>query len=199
MTEGPALGQTPSQTVGPYFTMRLSGEGENVLHTAHTVGQRIRIEGRVFDGDGKQVEDALIEIWQADSDGQYVHPDDQWPLPEGGFTGFGRAASGFRDGAFRFDTIKPGAVPAADGSLQAPHIAVIVQARGMLNSLYTRIYFADEAPANAADPVLAGVPEHRRPTLIAAVVESADASVVELTYSFDIRLQGEDETVFFDV
>jgi protocatechuate 3,4-dioxygenase, alpha subunit len=189
-------GQTPSQTVGPYFTMRLSGEGENVLITESTVGERIRIEGTVTDGDGKPVEDALLEIWQADADGHYVHPDDRWPLAPGGFTGFGRAASGFADGAYRFDTVKPGSVASAYGSLQAPHLAVIVQARGMLNALYTRIYFSDEQAANASDRVLASVPEDRRSTLIARLIDDAGPTS---TYRFDIHLQGDAETVFFDV
>lgn len=196
MTGGPRFGQTPSQTVGPYFTMRLSGEGENVLIDEATAGQRIRIEGRVLDGAGKHVEDALIEIWQADADGRYAHPDDQWPLQSGRFTGFGRAASGFNDGSYRFDTVKPGQVGGVDGALQAPHIAVIVQARGMLNALYTRIYFSDEAAANDLDPVLRSIPVDRRSTLIAPLVSDV---AVSITYRFDIRLQGEMETVFFDV
>jgi protocatechuate 3,4-dioxygenase, alpha subunit len=176
--------------------MRLSGEGENVLITESTVGERIRIEGTVTDGDGKPVEDALLEIWQADADGHYVHPDDRWPLAPGGFTGFGRAASSFADGAYRFDTVKPGRVESADGVVQAPHLAVIVQARGMLNALFTRIYFSDEATANASDPVFASVPEDRRATLIARLIDDAGPTS---TYRFNIRLQGEAETVFFDV
>jgi protocatechuate 3,4-dioxygenase, alpha subunit len=193
---GSPFGQTPSQTVGPYFTMRLSGEGENVLIGADGAGQRIRIEGHIFDGDGRHVEDALLEIWQADADGHYAHPDDRWPLEPGGFTGFGRAASGFHDGAFRFDTIKPGRVADGKGELQAPHIAVIVQARGMLNALYTRIYFADEASANATDSVLRSVPEERRATLLAAPIDTSDG---DLIYRFDIHLLGAGETAFFDV
>jgi protocatechuate 3,4-dioxygenase, alpha subunit len=177
------FGQTPSQTVGPYFSMRLAGEGENVVITERTVGERIRIEGRVLDGDGRQVEDALLEIWQADAEGHYLHPSDRWS-PQSG------------DGSFRFDTIKPGAVPGGDGEMQAPHIAVIVQARGMLNALYTRVYFVDEAQANALDMVLLSVPEARRSALVAERVGSDDGTQ---TYHFDIRLQGDNETPFFDV
>jgi protocatechuate 3,4-dioxygenase, alpha subunit len=193
-----SAGQTPSQTVGPYFTMRLSAEGDNMMITPTTVGQRIRIEGRVLDGDGRHVEDALLEIWQADADGHYVHPDDRWPPVAGEFTGFGRAASGFSDGSYRFDTIKPGEVAGADGARQAPHIAIIVQARGMLNALYTRLYFSDEAGSNATDAVLATVPESRRATLIAIRRPDSDSDTAAV-YRFDIHLQGESETVFFDV
>jgi protocatechuate 3,4-dioxygenase, alpha subunit len=191
--------QTPSQTAGPYFTMRLSGEGENVLATPETIGERIRIEGSVFDGDRKHIEDALIELWQADAAGRYHHPADTRggaPIDEA-FNGFGRCASDFQTGAYSFLTIKPGPVPHPDGGLQAPHISMTIQARGMLNPTFTRLYFADEAAANADDPVLQSVPSSRRSTLVAERVESADTSVP--TYRFDIRYQGEDETVFFDV
>jgi protocatechuate 3,4-dioxygenase, alpha subunit len=184
-------GQTPSQTVGPYFTMRLSGEGENVLTLAETVGERIRIEGRVLDGDRKHIEDALVELWQADAAGSYLHAGDR------AFTGFGRCASDFASGAFSFLTIKPGPVPHPNGALQAPHISLTIQARGMLNPTFTRIYFVDETAANAADPVLLSVPEPRRATLIAERIEDSGSSTP--TYRFDIRYQGDDETVFFDV
>jgi protocatechuate 3,4-dioxygenase alpha subunit len=186
---GNVSGQTPSQTVGPYFTMRLSGEGENVLTSSETVGERIRIEGRVFDGDRTHIEDALIELWQADAAGSYVH--DQ------SFTGFGRCASDFATGAYSFLTIKPGPVPHPNGTLQAPHISLTIQARGMLNPTFTRIYFADEAEANVVDPVLLSVPEARRSTLIAERIEDSGSSTP--TYRFYIRYQGDDETVFFDV
>ena len=191
--------QTPSQTVGPYFTMRLSGEGDNVLTTPETVGQRIRIEGRVLDGDRKHIEDALVELWQADSSGHYHHPaDDRDDAPlEPGFTGFGRCASDFHTGAYSFLTIKPGPVPHPNGATQAPHISLTIQARGMLNPTFTRLYFSDEPEANDSDPVLQTVPASRRSTLIAEIVEGIDSSVP--TYRFDIRYQGDDETVFFDV
>lgn len=192
-------GQTPSQTVGPYFTMRLSAEGENVLTSPETVGERIRIEGRVLDGDRKHIEDALIELWQADSAGRYHHQaDDRDDVPlDPDFSGFGRSASDFKTGAYSFLTIKPGPVPHPNGETQAPHVSLTIQARGMLNPTFTRVYFDDEAAANAADPVLQSVPADRRSTLIARRTERTDTSVP--TYEFDIRYQGEDETVFFDV
>lgn len=188
------LGPTPSQTAGPYYSMRLGGVGQNVLAGP---GERIRIEGRVLDGDGNHIEDALIETWQANAGGRYRHPDDirdEIPLDEG-FTGFGRVETAFDTGEFWLETIKPGAVPDAEGESQAPHISVILQARGMLNPLFTRIYFADEAAANERDPVLSVVPEARRGALIAELVEG---SVDPKLYRFDVLLQGDDETVFFD-
>jgi protocatechuate 3,4-dioxygenase alpha subunit len=190
---------TPSQTVGPYFTMRLTGEGQNVLTAPETIGTRIRIEGRVLDGDRRHIEDALVELWQADAHGRYHHPaDTRTDVPaDAAFVGFGRCASDFETGAYSFLTVKPGAVPHPSGGMQAPHISLVIQARGMLHQTYTRLYFPDEAEANAVDPVLSSVAEERRGTLIAELVESADSSVP--TYRFDIRYQGEDETVFFDV
>lgn len=192
-------GQTPSQTVGPYFTMRLSAEGENVLTTPESLGERIRIEGRVLDGDRKHIEDALIELWQADSGGRYHHPGDgRSDVPiDTAFSGFGRSASDFKTGAFSFLTIKPGPVPHPNGGMQAPHVSLTIQARGMLNPTFTRVYFDDEFDANAKDPVLLSVPAHRRSTLIARRADDTDSSVP--TYKFDIRYQGDDETVFFDV
>jgi protocatechuate 3,4-dioxygenase alpha subunit len=191
--------QTPSQTVGPYFTMRLSAEGENVLTTPETLGQRIRIEGHVFDGDRKHIEDALIELWQADSAGRYHHPaDDRVDVPlDPAFNGFGRCASDFKTGAYSFLTIKPGPVPHPAGGMQAPHVSLTIQARGMLNPTFTRVYFSDESAANAGDPVLLSVPDARRSTLIAERIDDTDSSVP--TYRFDIRYQGDDETAFFDV
>ena len=191
--------QTPSQTVGPYFTMRLSGEGENVLTTVETVGERIRIEGRVLDGDRQHIEDALLELWQADSAGRYHHPaDDRSDVPaDPAFSGFGRCTSDFHTGAYSFLTIKPGPVPHPDGGLQAPHVSLTIQARGMLNPTFTRVYFADEEAANASDPVLQLIPAARRATLIARRADDGASSVP--TYSFDVRYQGDDETVFFDV
>lgn len=193
----PARGQTPSQTVGPFYAMALAREdGERVLVPPEAQG-RIRITGRLLDGAGAPVEDGLLEIWQANAAGRYRHPrDDRTALAlDDGFTGFGRAKTSFDDGTFEFETVKPGRVPAPDGRLQAPHVNVIVQARGMLNPAFTRIYFADEGAANDDDPVLRAVPEERRHTLVAA---RDDATQVP-TYHLDIRLQGEDETVFLDV
>ncbi len=191
------LGPTPSQTVGPYFAMRLSGEGHNILVGPDTPGERIRIVGRVIDGDGAYVEDALIEVWQANAAGRYDHPDDgrdEIPIDEG-FSGFGRAATDFENGEYWIETVKPGPVPDAEGEPQAPHISVIIQARGMLNPSFTRLYFSDEPDANGRDPVLGVVPEHRRSTLIAECIDGESDPKV---YRFDVRFQGDSETVFFD-
>jgi protocatechuate 3,4-dioxygenase, alpha subunit len=191
------LGVTPSQTVGPYFSMRLAAEGQNVLVTPDTIGDRIRIQGHVFDGDRKPIEDALLELWQANDAGRYNHPhDDRADVAlDPTFVGFGRCATGFGDGSYAFLTIMPGAVPAPDGGRQAPHLNIVIQARGMLNPTYTRVYFPEEAAANAMDPVLRSVPAERRATLMAELIDD-DALP---TYRFDIRYQGADETVFFDV
>lgn len=190
--------QTPSQTVGPYFAYALTPESygfrgiaTNRLVEPDTPGEHIVIEGRVLDGKGDPVEDALLEIWQADSQGRYAD------APGGGsadFLGFGRCGTD-PQGRFRFETVKPGRVPGPDARLMAPHIAVCLTARGLLNHLFTRIYFDDEAEANAEDPVLELVPEERRGTLVARR-EVRHGAVV---YRFDIHLQGERETVFFDV
>lgn len=189
------LGQTPSQTVGPYFSMRLAGEGENLLPTPEGAG-RIVIRGKVFDGEGKHVEDALLETWQANEAGGYNHPDDRRELGQSkDFTGFARAQTDFETGDYRIETVKPGRVPDSEGELQAPHVIMTIQARGMLNPLFTRLYFSDEAEANRDDIVLRFVPADRRETLIARLDEDSDPP----TYIFDIRLQGESETVFFDV
>ncbi len=186
-------GPTPSQTVGPYFSMRLAEEGENILTTRD---DRIVIEGKVTDGAGNHVEDAFLEIWQAAPSGRYNHPDDtrdDLDL-EPGFTGYGRAKSDFDTGEYRFETLKPGLVPDPEGVFQAPHISLIIQGRGMLNAVFTRIYFSDEEEANADDLVLRRVPESRRQTLIAQLENGSNPP----TYRFDIRMQGDDETVFFD-
>lgn len=189
------LGQTPSQTVGPFFSMRLAAEGENLLAVPDGA-VRIVITGKVLDGDGDHVEDALIETWQANPAGGYNHPDDRRDLgqsPE--FTGFARAKTEFETGGYRIETVKPGRVPDPEGEPQAPHIAMTIQARGMLNPLFTRLYLSDEKGANSHDMVLGSVPADRRHTLIADLVAGSDPS----EYRFDIRLQGENETVFFDV
>jgi protocatechuate 3,4-dioxygenase alpha subunit len=191
-------GITPSQTVGPYFAYGLTPNGKyawndafsNNLVTPDTSGDRIRVEGVVYDGDGVPVPDCMLEIWQADAQGRFADSLDQGALPNASFKGFGRCGTGAK-GEFAFDTIKPGAVPDPDGKPQAPHILMAVFARGMLLQNYTRIYFDDEA-ANATDPVLALVPADRRGTLIAKRGEGG-------VYQFDVRLQGVDETVFFDV
>jgi protocatechuate 3,4-dioxygenase alpha subunit len=195
-------GITPSQTVGPYFAFGLDPRDKfdwvqtfsNDLLTPDATGNRIRIEGRVVDGDGKPINDCMIEIWQADAAGRYAHPADP-RRTNVKFTGFGRVSTD-AEGAYSFATIKPGAVPGSgpDDKMQAPHILVAVFARGMPRHCYTRIYFPDEA-ANAADPILTMVPEERRDTLVARL-EGKDGEPV---YVFDIRVQGDNETVFFDV
>jgi protocatechuate 3,4-dioxygenase, alpha subunit len=190
---------TPSQTVGPFFayclTPRAYGYAEvvtNDLVTEDAAGERIRIEGRVFDGDGQPISDAMIEIWQADGEGRYAHAVDGRARPNTRFKGFGRSDSD-GEGRYRFTTVKPGPVPGPNGGMQAPHINVNVFARGVLNRLFTRIYFEGEA-ANAGDPILKLVPEDARGTLIARRTGQGG----EPTYIFDIHLQGKNETVFFD-
>jgi protocatechuate 3,4-dioxygenase alpha subunit len=193
------LKQTPSQTVGPYFAYGLTPEQYGYdfnelaggrLTDDETEGERIHIVGRVLDGEGNAVDDAMIEIWQADAQGRYAHPAD----PRGSnlaFKGFGRYGTGTDpELRFMFDTIKPGSVEG-----QAPHITMCVMCRGMLSHAFTRIYFSDEAEANGGDAVLATVPGDRRATLIAEREETA-AGIV---YRFDVHLQGGHETVFFDL
>jgi protocatechuate 3,4-dioxygenase, alpha subunit len=192
-------GVTPSQTVGPFFKYGLTPNGQydwNDAFTANLVtpdtsGDRIRIEGRVFDGDGALVPDCMLEVWQADSQGRFADPQDKRALPNTGFRGFGRCGTD-ANGAYAFDTIMPGQVGDPDGKPQAPHILLAVFGRGMLRHLYTRIYFGGEL-ANDADPVLALVPPDRRATLIAAREPGA------AVYRLDLRLQGDNETVFFDI
>lgn len=189
-------GLTPSQTVGPFFLDCLlrPDARRNVLVTPTTPGARIRIEGRVLDGDGLPVPDAVVEIWQADAHGRYRHPRDPGAEPlDAHFIGFGRAGTDDA-GTFWFETIKPGPVSFAGAHTQAPHIGVIIGARGLLNHLVTRMYFADEA-ANASDPILERVPAERRGTLLGRPDEAAGQTV----YRWDIILQGTDETVFFNL
>jgi protocatechuate 3,4-dioxygenase, alpha subunit len=193
-------GITPSQTVGPYFHYGLTPHdydfsvvfGDNLV-TPDASGERIRIEGRVIDGDGQGISDSLVEIWQADSAGRYAHPADRRALPNASFKGFGRCDTD-KNGGYHFDTIKPGPVPGPNGGTQAPHVAVTVFSRGMLRHVYTRLYFSDEAK-NDADPILALVPAERRATLIAKRADRNGQAV----YTLDIRLQGDGETVFFDI
>src|ERR1700754_159634 len=193
-------GITPSQTVGPFFKYGLTPGGKyawndaftNDLITPDASGERIRIAGRVFDGDGAPVPDAMLEIWQADVQGRFADRQDKRAGPNTAFRGFGRCGTD-ANGEYAFDTIKPGGVPEAEGKPQAPHILLAILARGMLLHLYTRIYFDGEA-ANSADPVLALVPADRRATLIAGPKTGASG-----TYVLDIHLQGDKETVFFEV
>jgi protocatechuate 3,4-dioxygenase alpha subunit len=185
---------TPSQTVGPFFHVGLA---ENAmlgrLAGPHTKGERIVLDIAVFDGDGRPVPDSLIEIWQADADGHYVRPasrDAALAPPE--FCGFGRLPTG-TDGGCRFETIRPGRVAGAQDVLQAPHFNVCLFARGLLRQLYTRIYFAGDA-ALESDAILQLVPADRRETLLASPAPDAPGR-----WRFDIRLQGDRETVFFDL
>ncbi len=194
----PMMIQSPSQTVGPYFAQGLLREGDqvftNVLVSGNTEGERIRIEGCVFDAEGRPIEDAMIEIWQANSHGRYDHPLDEQDKPlDPEFRGHGRTSTDIK-GNYRFDTIKPGAVPGPDNKSQAPHINVIMFARGMLSHAFTRIYFEDEA-LNLKDAVLLSIDdEAHRKTLIGRR-EEVDGVV---TYRFDIHCQGDNETAFFD-
>jgi protocatechuate 3,4-dioxygenase alpha subunit len=194
------LKQTPSQTVGPFFAYGLTPEQYGypfralagaTLVNEDTPGERIRIVGRVLDGEGKPVPDAMLEIWQADGEGRYAHPADGRGSNVR-FKGFGRCGTGTDpEHRFMFETIKPGAI----GDGQAPHVNVILFMRGMLCHVYTRIYFDDEAEANARDPVLSGVEKGRRRTLIAGRQTTPGGTL----YRFDLHMQGPDETVFFDV
>ena len=183
---------TTSQTVGPFFSIGLCTAIKEDLVGAGTTGEPVTIEGRVLDGDGKPVPDAILEIWQANSYGKYAHPEDQQDKPvEPSFTGYGRIPTN-DEGKFHFTTIKPGQVPDLEGKLQAPHIAVSIFARGLLRRLVTRIYFPDE-PANAADFALNLVEPSRRETLIAKKLAGASGAL-----KWDVILQGSNETVFFD-
>ncbi|MGJ7500532.1 protocatechuate 3,4-dioxygenase subunit alpha [Variovorax sp. RHLX14] len=193
------FGQTPSQTVGPYFAYGLTATQygydfdqpfDAVLALDKAAGQRIRLEGRVIDGDGNPINDALVEISQPDGEGRYPQtPEEARAI---GFRAFGRVGTGTAEGnRFVFHTVKPG----AESPGEAPHINLIVLMRGLLLHAFTRAYFSDEAEANAKDAVLQSVPADRRHTLIAERVEQGGA----VTYRFDIRMQGTDETAFFDV
>lgn len=180
-----------SQTVGPYFRIGLEWGFRDEIAGPGAEGERVTVEGRVLDGDGKPVNDACIEIWQADAHGKFPHADDaQGKPPAPGFRGFGRVPTD-DDGRFRFTTIKPGCVPGPGGVDQAPHLTVSVFARGVLKRLATRMYFPDE-PKNAADPVLNLVEAERRATLVA---RRRANGVLE----WNVVIQGADETVFFDL
>jgi protocatechuate 3,4-dioxygenase alpha subunit len=180
---------TPSQTVGPFFHLGMPWADGPYGVPAGTPGA-FWIRGRVTDGAGDPVPDAIIETWQASPDGRFDHPDDpRGAVTRDGFRGFARCPSD-PDGRYVILTVKPGPIPGPDGTTQAPHLDVSVFARGLLDRVVTRIYFPDE-PSNTADPVLATVDPARRATLVA--VRHDDG------YVFDIRLQGEHETVFFDL
>ncbi|WP_067539556.1 protocatechuate 3,4-dioxygenase subunit alpha [Nocardia crassostreae] len=179
---------TPSQTVGPYLHIGLDWVIDGRLVVPEGTPGGFWIRGEVLDGLGEPISDAMIETWQADPDGRFDHPDD----PRGrvhGWRGFGRSDT--RLGEFAIHTVHPGVVPDRDGRSQAPHIDVSVFARGMLHRVVTRLYFPEHADRHATDPVLRSAPPHRRSTLVADPAPGG--------YRFDIRIQGERETVFFDV
>jgi protocatechuate 3,4-dioxygenase alpha subunit len=192
MTSEPGPQPTPSQTVGPFFhDALLDRDRSELVPPDHP--EAIRIEGTVYDGEGEPVSDAMVEIWQANGAGRYNDPkDDRRDLPlDEGFSGFGRSGTD-AGGSFTFLTVKPGPVPLPDGGMQAPHIMVSVFARGLLKRVVTRIYFPDEEGANANDPVLSSIEDSvLRETLIARVEGD--------TLRFDIHLQGDNQTAFFEL
>lgn len=199
------LKETPSQTAGPYVHIGLApgSAGFDIykqelgwdIAGPHAKGERIRVEGLVMDGTGSPVKDVLLEAWQANADGVYAHPEHAGEVEEG-FRGWGRVITDFDSGEWGFDTVKPGAVMGRSGRMMAPHINLWVVARGINVGLNTRLYFSDEVDANAVDPVINLIEwENRRQTIIATRGER-DGAIV---YRFNICLQGENETVFFDI
>ncbi len=199
------LKESVSQTAGPYVHIGLApgAAGFDIYNQElgwdiagpNAAGERIRVEGIVIDGTGSPVKDVLLEAWQANSSGIYAHPEHPGTV-EDGFRGWGRVITDFDTGEWGFDTVKPGAVMGRNGQMMAPHINLWIVARGINVGLNTRLYFSDEASANDADPVINSVEwERRRATLIAQRNETDTGPV----YRFDIRLQGQDETVFFDI
>jgi len=201
------LKETASQTAGPYVHIGLiphmagfdifQNNFGNVLAGAATRGERITIEGRVLDGTRTPVRDALIEIWQANADGRYNHAADQQKKAlDPDFRGWGRTGAEFKSGLYTFETVKPGAVIGRHTRVMAPHINFWIVSRGINIGLHTRMYFSDETDANAADPVLNLIEQEDRRTTLIAKRTNRDGKVI---YVFDIVLQGDDETVFFDV
>ncbi|WP_136439890.1 protocatechuate 3,4-dioxygenase subunit alpha [Pacificoceanicola onchidii] len=199
------LKETPSQTAGPYVHIGLApgAAGFDIYERElgwdiagpNATGERIRVEGLVIDGTGSPVKDVLLEAWQANAEGVYPHPESAGETEEG-FRGWGRVITNFETGEWAFETIKPGSTPGRNGTTQAPHINLWIVARGINIGLNTRLYFEDETEANAADPVINTIEwEKRRATLLAKRSDK-DGQIV---YRFDIRLQGENETVFFDI
>lgn len=199
------LAETPSQTAGPYVHIGLApgAAGFDIYRQElgwditgpHAKGERIRVEGIVMDGTGSPVKDVMLEVWQANADGHYAHPEGGGNV-EDGFRGWGRVITDFETGEWGFDTVKPGPTVGRGASQQAPHLNLWIVARGINIGLNTRLYFDDEPEANAKDPVLNLIEwERRRATLLAKKTERDGKTV----YRFDIKLQGEDETVFFDV
>ena len=198
------LKETPSQTAGPYVHIGLAPGAAGFetyeqelgwdITGPNAKGERIRVEGLVIDGTGSPIRDVMLEIWQANADGNYAHPEGG-PVEEG-FRGWGRVLTDFETGEWAFETVKPGATKGREGALMAPHISLWIVARGINVGLNTRMYFDDEAEANAKDSVMSLVEwENRRGTLVATRSLRDD----QIVYRFDIRVQGEGETVFFDI
>ena len=185
------LPATPSQTVGPFFHIGLDWLRRTELFGPDAPGRRISVAGQVLDGDGRPVEDAVLEVWQADAEGRYAHPEDPRGAGLPAAQGFGRIPTD-ASGRYRFDTVLPGQVPGPEGRPQAPHVVVSISMRGLLRHLVTRIYFPGQ-PANLADPVLALVDPERRATLVAE--RTGDPAVLR----WDVVLQGDRETVFLDL
>lgn len=199
------LNETPSQTAGPYVHIGLApgAAGFNIYKQElgwdivgpNAKGERVRIEGVVIDGDGDTVKDVMLEVWQANAEGIYAHPEHSGNV-EPGFRGWGRTIAHFETGEWAFETVKPGAVVDENGAKMAPHINIWIVARGINLGLNTRLYFSDEAEANATDPIINLIePEERSNTLIAERSDRDGTAV----YRFDVRLQGEYETVFLDI
>lgn len=197
------LKETPSQTAGPYVHIGLTpnfcdingvyeADLGSTMVNDKTLGERITVTGRVFDGAGALVRDAVIEIWQADSTGLYNSPSEMRGAADPNFTGWGRCPTRADDGVFSFETIKPGRVPFKDGRRMAPHITFWIVARGINIGLHTRMYFPEEVEANNADPLLLRIEHRERVDTLIAAREGQ-------TYTFDIRLQGDRETVFLDI
>ncbi|MBX5151163.1 protocatechuate 3,4-dioxygenase subunit alpha [Rhizobium sp. L9] len=197
------LKETPSQTAGPYVHIGLTpnfcditgvydSDLGGVMLNDKTLGERITVTGRIFDGADALVRDAVVEIWQADSAGLYNSPSEMRGAADPNFAGWGRCPTRADDGVYSFETIKPGWVPFKDGRRQAPHITFWIVARGINIGLHTRMYFPEEAEANASDPLLARI-EHRE--RVATMVATRDSA----TCRFDIHLQGPKETVFLDI
>ena len=197
------IAETPSQTAGPYVHIGCtptfcdinvySGDLGASMKTGPVKGEEIMLTGSVYDGMGGVLKDALIEIWQADAAGLYKSPEETRGQADPNFTGWGRSPGDMQTGAFRFDTVKPGRVPWPDGRLQAPHVSMWIVARGVNIGLHTRVYFEDEAAANAEDPILTRIEhQNRLPTLLARKTAPGQ-------YQFDVHLQGPNETIFLDI
>ncbi len=205
MTACDTLHETPSQTAGPYVHIGLApgAAGFDIYEQElgwdiagpNAKGERIRVQGHVLDGMNSPIKDVMLEAWQANAEGHYAHPEGGGAV-EDGFRGWGRVITDFDTGEWSFDTIKPGAVIGRNGRMMAPHINLWIVARGINIGLNTRLYFSDEVVANASDPILNVIEwERRRSTLVATRHDDGETPV----YRFDVKIQGQDETVFFDI